>query len=1026
MPDTPDYFRGSNALQLVQSRGWKYDISDSIRIRLNDCPFCGQHSHAAFVMEIHGTASEQRGRDGLFICHRCGKQGNLRDLQEHLGIAITNAVVAGVGNAGKKVDDIIDFEAAHQALLEDEGAMDYLVNGRGFSREIIERQKLGLVTDKWFRDAGTCRAIVYPYLINGNCIWWHYRTLPTMPLSKNKVPKDFSSPTGWEATLYNNGVVRDGVKELNFVEGEANTIAMLDHGIEDVCGVPGAHFKKADWITSLDKIESLEKIYLCYDKDRAGQRAAEELASRIGVEKCWKVILPDFAFVDPETGEDKKGKDLNEWFVHGGGTPEAFQKLKEEATQFDVAGVASAKDAVQELQEIILGRGVTARYKSPWGSLNKLVGFDEGDVVDIVAPEKVGKGGRVTTPVLLPNGTWKQMGQLKVGDEIASVDGQPNFVTGVFPRGRMEMFKVTFWDGRSTDTTADHLWKIAGATPWERKEWRVYTTDAIANEYCYTGSRRRQQVYVPLVSGDFGNDESLPIDPWLLGALLGDGSMTGGTITFSSNDEHIVNKVRTTVKQYGCEVKFIDRCSYRINGSASLRNHLEKLGVYGHKAESKFIPKIYLAASKHSRWELLRGLMDTDGTAGNRQGTPSYCTISKQLADDVVYLVRSLGGIARVSAPQKKHFTYKGEYRTGQPAYIIVVRVPDPAQVFSLPRKLSRIKPRIHQARLTIKSIEPAGSDDAVCISVSHPSKLYITDDYIVTHNTTFGLNLLEHVVNAYGDDGIIICLEMTKDKLARKWVCHVTGLADNIPQTEEEAGQLKQLFLKAIPIALNKAANRPGNLYFCYPRYTTVEDIYNLIRDCHRRYGIKWVMIDNLQRLCDSTPHNRISRTEHLSQISKKLSQLAKDFNLQMVRILQPHRIKDGQMVTTDDVDGASQIAKDCDCMITLHRNRVGELSANDFESMGYIESNSAFDEKMLVTVGLSRYSAGGYVTLQYDGARSTVTEFDVAKIAAIKADANKGVGYESQLKSMGLAPTPQADIKPDTAAPTEAAITI
>lgn len=668
MQTIPEQFIGSLALQFIQSRGWDFEI-DGTNIRLTDCPYCGKHTHPAFRMEIHGQADDPdlRKRDGLHICHRCSKQGNLRALKEHLGV-----VVPGVQSrqdwAGteKKVDPMINVDEAHQALLADEDAMDYLMNGRGFSRDIIVKQKIGLVPKKFFRSCGEVRAIVYPYLVNGNCVYWHYRTLPTMPLSENKVPKDFTSPSGWDAPLYNGGAMRDGIKELIFVEGEANCIAAMDKGIENICGVPGANFKKADWIDTLDNLE-LSKIYICYDKDKVGQKAAQAIASRIGVERCWKIKLPDFTVVDE--GEERPGKDINEWFAFGGGTPEAFETLKQEATLFDVDGVSSSTDAVQELYEQIEGKGVEPKYRTQWKTLNDLVGFDEGDVIDIVAPEKIGK--------------------------------------------------------------------------------------------------------------------------------------------------------------------------------------------------------------------------------------------------------------------------------------------------------------------------------------------------------TTFGLNMLEHMVDTYGEDGIIICLEMTTVKLARKWVAHVAQIADNVPKTPEEAAELKKIFLEAIPLCQAKAANRDGDLYFCYPRYKTTEDIYNLIRDCHRRYGIKWVMLDNIQRLCDTTLGGK-NRTVHLSEISKKLSQLAKDYNIQMVRILQPHRIKDGQMVTTDDVDGASQIAKDCDAMITLHRNRVGELSVDDFEAMGFVKTDSSFDPKMLTTVGLTRYSAGGYTTLEYDGARSTVNEYDIAKVAAIQAAANKDVGYTKQLAQYGLAKEESVPVAP------------
>jgi hypothetical protein len=657
----PAEYQNSGAFQFIQSRGWNWKTSTAPNIELETCPYCEKGNYGHFYMEIHGPADEQVKRDGLHQCHRCGKGGSLYSLKEHLGV-IVSGVQSRKDWAGgeKEIEPLPDADTCHRALLEDEAAMDYMVNGRGFSREIIERQKIGLVPKRFFRETGEVRAIVYPYLVNGNCVFVHYRSLPTMPLAENKIPKAFNSPKGWDAPLYNGEILRDGLKEVFFVEGEANCIAAMDHGITDICGVPGANFKKADWIETIDTI-GLEKIYICYDKDKVGQKAAQVLASRIGVERCWKITLPNFTITTDE-GETRPGKDLNEWFALGGGTAEQFERLKQEALLFDVDGVSSTKDAVDEFLDEILGRGgVEPIYKTPWPSLNKLVGIDPGDVFDICAPEKIGK--------------------------------------------------------------------------------------------------------------------------------------------------------------------------------------------------------------------------------------------------------------------------------------------------------------------------------------------------------TTFGMNLLEHVVNTYGEDAIMICLEMTRVKLARKWIAHVQQVADSIPKTPEQAEELKQAFLKAIPLAKERAANRKGDLYWCYPRYKSMDDLYKLIVDCIRRYGVKWVMFDNVQRACDTTLGGR-NRTQHLSQISKTLSQIAKDYNVQMIRILQPHRIADGKMVTTDDVDGASQIAKDCDAMLTLHRNRVGELSASDFETMPYIESDAAFDEKTLVTVGLSRYSSGGYTTLMCDGARSTFNEFNSAQIAKIKADATKDVASNplAHLEALGI----------------------
>lgn len=656
----PDLYVGSQALQFIQSRGWLWRNSNPPNVELEVCPYCNKDNYGHCYMELHGTADEQKNRDGLHQCHKCGKGGSLYTLKEHLGVILPN-VQSQKDWAGqeKKLEELPDIDVLHQQLLEDAEAMDYLINGRGFSQDIIERQKLGLVAKRYFRECGEVRALAYPYLVNGNCVFVHFRTMPTMPLSENKVPKAFNSLTNWDAPLYNGEILREGLKEVFMVEGEANCIAAMDHGVDNIVGAPGANFKRAEWIDTLDKI-GLEKIYICYDKDKVGQRAAQELASRIGVEKCWRISLPDFT-VTTDEGETRPGKDLNEWFVTGGGTAEEFEKLKQSAVLFDVDGVSSSGDAADELYDEILGRGVEPPYKSPWNSLNKIVGFDKGDVIDIVAPEKVGK--------------------------------------------------------------------------------------------------------------------------------------------------------------------------------------------------------------------------------------------------------------------------------------------------------------------------------------------------------TTFGLNLMEHMVSTYREDGAIICLEMTRAKLVRKHIALVQQIDDPIPKTPEAAETLKQLFLREIPLYKQKIGEREGDLYFCYPKYKTMDDLYKLIIAIIRRYGVKWIMFDNVQRACDTTPYK--NRTEHLSRISKVLSQIGKDYGVQMIRILQPHRIGEGKMVTTDNVDGSSQIAKDCDCMITIHRNRINQLTPGDFETLTYVESEQAFDNRALVGVGLSRYSSGGYTTLQYQDARSTVEEFSIGAIQKMKADVNKNVEAHSpigQLQALGV----------------------
>jgi hypothetical protein len=188
---------------------------------------------------------------------------------------------------------------------------------------------------------------------------------------------------------------------------------------------------------------------------------------------------------------------------------------------------------------------------------------------------------------------------------------------------------------------------------------------------------------------------------------------------------------------------------------------------------------------------------------------------------------------------------------------------------------------------------------------------------------------------------------------------------------------ELQAACVKAREVQLERSAD----LYFAYPTQwqDNPDSVFKLIRDCIRRYGVKWVMFDNLHKFCDESLKQQGHRTIYLSQLSKKFATIAKDYKIKMVRILQPKRIEKGQTISTNDVDGSSQVAKDCDCMITGWRSVVGEMKKSEYEeeAEGFKETAQSFEPKMKLTVGLSRYSTGGSCYVYYDGARSQIRSY-------------------------------------------------
>ena len=239
----------------------------------------------------------------------------------------------------------------------------------------------------------------------------------------------------------------------------------------------------------------------------------------------------------------------------------------------------------------------------------------------------------------------------------------------------------------------------------------------------------------------------VPIAPYLLGVLLGDGSIRGSYTGFSCTDEEIAERSKRLLPRNLRLVRIKqppDRCpTYRIsNGDASstllsINKHLDELELRGLYAYEKFIPAAYLHNSVSVRLELLRGLMDTDGGVSKSGHSTYFYTTSPRLVEGVTEIVRSLGGTVSARPKRDPKYTHKGSLRIGRPAYNLCIALPPELNPFHLSRKRLAVKPKTtYRPTRYIVSVEPVGKKTAQCIQVEHTSQLYVTDDYIVTHNT--------------------------------------------------------------------------------------------------------------------------------------------------------------------------------------------------------------------------------------------------------------------------------------------------
>jgi len=354
----------------------------------------------------------------------------------------------------------------------------------------------------------------------------------------------------------------------------------------------------------------------------------------------------------------------------------------------------------------------------------------------LVLHRRAGKAQPLSAKVLTPNG-FTTMGKIKKGDEILTPKGTTAKVIEVFPQPKQQIYKITLQDGSQTRATAEHLWKVSFSN--RRRKDGIFNT-LYLKEFLERENKKRIKIKSrPLIDSinpniNFGNNKNISLHPYFIGLLIGDGSYSSDSVRFTTEDTEIIN----WMKSAGLQVKHISGYDYRIISAIS---EIKKLGIQGQRSHEKEIPEQYLKADRESRLELLKGLMDTDGYQSNRNYA-EYCTTSKKLSEQVAYLCRSLGMNATISKPQKTTYLYNGEKKDGKLKYRIHIR---PNQnIFKLKRKLNSQHEYRFENRKAIIKIEEDGFEKAQCILIDDKNHLYITDDFIVTHNTTAIVNQLQ------------------------------------------------------------------------------------------------------------------------------------------------------------------------------------------------------------------------------------------------------------------------------------------
>jgi CRISPR/Cas system-associated exonuclease Cas4 (RecB family)/uncharacterized protein YaaR (DUF327 family) len=437
-----------------------------------------------------------------------------------------------------------------------------------------------------------------------------------------------------------------------------------------------------------------------------------------------------------------------------------------------------------DLSEDVMIRGVIDRIdRKPDGSLQ---------IVDY-------KGLALDTPIPTPTG-WTTMGDLKVGDAIFGSDGEETKVLVKSDIHNRPCYKITFSDHSEIVCDNVHLWQVSlvGMKIKDKSE-RVLNADQIFEQFNTLKESGAGAISVKNAKPLQYPEQKLPIDPWVLGAWLGDGHSKTGSLTVGAQDfDDMTSIVRdrwgdfSVTKEKKKDPKHNDvftvtltkprqnECGYGHNqddhqvdyNSASLcslcsnRSSRKRNDTLGSERDpirtnvplrgllkdnnlllNKHIPDIYLRASVEQRLELLRGIMDTDGYFSEKRGHCVLVSSVKTFAESVRQLVRTFGLSTQVNkSVDKKGYT---SYRV----YFSPVNI-NPFRMKRKAEKVECYKRRYTTAALSrkIKSIEVVESVPTQCIQVDAADSLYICGDgFNVSHNTGKSKYLDKFQLQVYG-----------------------------------------------------------------------------------------------------------------------------------------------------------------------------------------------------------------------------------------------------------------------------------
>ena len=550
-----------------------------------------------------------------------------------------------------------------------------------------------------------------------------------------------------------------------------------------------------------------------------------------------------------------------------------------------------------------------------YNSLNWLTdGFHKTELTIIAARPAVGKCLGKGTRVLMYDGTLKEVEKIKVGDLLMGNDSTPRRVLSI-AHGREMMYWVRQKHGIDYRVNESHILSLKRS----RREGGYKKGEVLnisVKDYLKKSAKWKSNYKGYKTAVEFPHKD-VPLDPYLFGLWLGDGSSRSSRIC--TPDEEVVDYLKQYAEKTGQFVtvdKQKGKCPmYTITGGRSAEARKKSVQAILRKTNvlnNKHIPQIYLINDKDTRLQLLAGLIDSDGYINKNSGrTIEITNKSERLAYQIKFLCDTLG--YRTSIRKKKgriaSRNFEGTYW----------RVHFNGNVDEIPTRIKRKQTKKWTSNIdwqvTGITVEPDKIDDYYGFEIDG-NGLFLLEDCTVTHNTALTLNFMLRQIKQ-DIPVLMFSLEMSKSSLYKRLLSIISG----VDASKINKGQLSESEVKKIIAAADFLESKRDKLFIIDKSSITINDMIVEAKTMKNK-GIQVIYIDYLQLLNTESVYK--NRAIEMGEISRNLKILAKVLDVAVVAIAQLNREvehRTNKRPTLADLRDSGEIEQNADNVWFLYR---------------------------------------------------------------------------------------------------------